>query len=69
MPIDEVARTLSRLQPDDLWPTWCRIHELEELGAIDPKEAVRWKHGIFGLMVLWDLEPDDLVGPVLMSQP
>ena len=24
-------------------------------------DAARWKHGILGLMMLWGLEPDDVV--------
>jgi hypothetical protein len=36
---------------------------MEERGEIDTDEALRWKKGIYGLMVLWGLEPDGVVGP------
>ena len=29
---------------------------------IDADEARRWKEGIYGLMLLWGLEPDEVVG-------
>ena len=54
---------LSTMTPDDLWPAWCRVDCLQQLGRMTPDEAERWKHGIFALMVFWDLEPDDLIGP------
>ena len=37
---------------------------MERAGEIRAEDALRWKHGIFGLMGLWGLEPDDLLtGP------
>jgi hypothetical protein len=33
----------------------------ERTGEMAAEEAFRWKHGIFGLMERWGLEPDDLV--------
>ena len=33
---------------------------LEQLGEMSGDEAGRWKHGIFGLMVVWELEPEEL---------
>jgi hypothetical protein len=34
---------------------------MEWRGEMSPEEAMSWKHGIFGLMVRWGLEPEDLV--------
>ena len=39
---------------------------MERMGEMSADEAVRWKHGIYGLMELWGLEPDDLIPVVLM---
>ena len=36
---------------------------MEERGEIESDEARRWKEGIYGLMVLWQLGPDELVSP------
>ena len=33
---------------------------MERAGEIRAEEALPWKHGIFGLMELWGLEPEDL---------
>jgi hypothetical protein len=30
---------------------------------MSPEEAVKWKHGIFGLMDMWGLEPEDIAPP------
>ena len=35
----------------------------EECCEIEPDEARLWKEGIYGLMVLWGLEPDEVVEP------
>ena len=35
--------------------------EGEQAGEITAADADTWKHGIYGLMMLWGLEPDDLV--------
>ena len=35
---------------------------MEECGEIEPDEAQRWKEGIYGLMILWGLEPGEVVG-------
>ena len=45
---------------------WCLVDSLEQAGEMASEDTVRWKHGIYGLMMLWGLEPDDLVPPVLM---
>jgi hypothetical protein len=45
---------------------WRLVDSLEQAGEMAAEDAVRWKHGIFRLMMLWGLEPDDLVPPVLM---
>ncbi len=37
---------------------------MEECGEIDTDEARWWKEGIYGLMVLWGLEPDEVLGPL-----
>jgi hypothetical protein len=34
---------------------------MERMREMPPDEALRWKHGIFGLMELWGLELADLV--------
>ena len=34
---------------------------MEESGEIEADEARLWKEGIYGLMVLWGLEPDEVV--------
>ena len=61
----EIPKTLALLRPDDLFPVWCLIDSLEQAGERAANDAVRWKHGIFGLMTLWGLEPDDLVRPLV----
>jgi hypothetical protein len=33
---------------------------MERAGEIRAEEALRWKHGIFGLMELWGLEEGDV---------
>jgi hypothetical protein len=55
------AQTLALLKQQDLYPAWRCVDVMERMGEMSPKEAVRWKHGIFGLMERWGLEPDDLV--------
>ena len=57
---DHLANELAALEPEDIFSTWCHVDHLEQLGEISAEEATCLKHGIFGLMVLWDLEPDDL---------
>ncbi len=34
---------------------------MERLGQIPSPDALRWKHGIFGLMERWGVEPGDLM--------
>ncbi len=34
---------------------------MERAGEIRAEDALRWKHGIFGLMLLWGLEPEELL--------
>ena len=36
----------------------------ERLGEMSSAEAIRWKHGIFGMMEPWGLEPEDLLRSV-----
>ena len=38
---------------------------MEECGEIEADEAKRWKEGIYGLMVLWELEPADVLEPLV----
>ncbi len=38
------------------------IDMMEQSGEMKAGEARRWKEGIYGLMVLWGLEPGDVVG-------
>ena len=54
------------MRPDDLFPVWCLVNSLERAGEMPAEDAVRWKHGIFGLMELWGLEPDHLIAPLVM---
>ena len=37
---------------------------MEECGEIEAGEARLWKEGIYGLMVLWGLEPGEVLGPL-----
>ena len=46
---------------EDLYPAWWCVDLMEQSGEMSPDEAIRWKHGIFGQMQLWALEPDDLL--------
>ena len=62
----EIPESLALLRPDDLFPVWCLVDSLEQAGEMAADDAVRWKHGIYGLMMLWELEPDDLIAPLLM---
>ena len=57
---------MALLQPDDLFPVWRLVDSLEQAGEMAVEYAARWKHGIYGLMMLWGLEPDDLVAPLVM---
>ena len=61
MPQDALTRTLSMLKPADLYPAWKWIDLMERAGEMGGVEAQRWKRGIFGLMELWGLEPDEMV--------
>ena len=36
---------------------------MEECGEIETDEARRCKEGIYGLMLLWNLEPNEVLGP------
>ena len=49
------------LRPDELWAAWCWGHLMERCGEMTPAEARRWKDGVYGLMQLWGLEPDDVL--------
>ncbi len=60
--MNTISRTLALLKPADLFPAWKWIDVMEECGEIDAGEARRWKEGIYGLMVLWGLEPDEVLG-------
>ncbi len=55
------AQTLALLHPLDLYPAWRCVELMERLGEMSPEDATSWKHGIFGLMKLWGLEPEDSV--------
>ncbi len=37
---------------------------MEECGEMEAGEARRWKEGIYGLMLLWGLEPDEVLADV-----
>ena len=58
--MDSVRATLALLKPRDLYPAWRCVDLMERMGEMTTDEAVRWKHGIFGLMELWGLEPEEL---------
>ena len=60
--MNTISRTLALLKPVDIFPAWKWINMMEESGEIEADEARRWKEGIYGLMVLWRLEPDEVVG-------
>jgi hypothetical protein len=52
---------ITSLKPQDRFPLWRCVDLAERLGKMQSDEAVRWKHGTFGLMERWGLEPDDFV--------
>ena len=60
--MNTISRTLALLKPVDLFPAWKWIDMMEECGEIETDEAHRWKEGLYGLMVLWELEPDEVLG-------
>ena len=35
---------------------------MEQCGEIEADDARCWKEGIYGLMVLWGLEPGEVIG-------
>ncbi len=45
-----------------LYPAWRCVDLMKRMGIISADEAARWKRGLFELMVLWELEPDDPIG-------
>ena len=53
-----ISRTLALLKPADLFPSWKWIDIMEESGEMEADEG---KEGIYGLMLLWGLEPDEVV--------
>ena len=55
--MNTTSHTLALLKPADLFPTWKWIDMLEECREIKAGEARLWKEGLYGLMVLWGLEP------------
>ncbi len=59
--MDNITRALALLTPDDLFPVWRFVDLMERRGEMSPDEAVQWKDGVFVLMLMWGLEPDDLV--------
>ena len=64
--MNTISRTLALLKPADLFPAWKWIDVMEERGEIGADEARRWKEGIYGLMVLWELEPDEVGAPEVL---
>ena len=60
---DDTALTLRLLKPEDLYPVWSTVDLMERLCVMSVEEATRWKQGVLGLMMLWGLEPDDLLCP------
>ena len=59
--MDDITQALALLTPDDLFPVWRFVDSMERHGEMSDHEAARWKDGVFALMVMWGLEPDDLV--------
>ncbi len=57
---------MALLRPDDLFPVWCLVDSLEHAGEMAAEDAIRWKHGIYGLIMFWGLEPDDPIAPLMM---
>jgi len=55
--------TQTRVLPTakDLYPTFRRVDLMERRVEMAGEGFITWKHGIFGLMVLWGLEPGELV--------
>ena len=60
-PMHEIPESLPLLRPDALFPVWCLVDSLEQAGEMAAEDAVRWKHGIFGLMMLWGVEAENVV--------
>ena len=60
--MNPISRTLALLKPGDLFPAWKWIDMMEECGEIAADEAPLWKEGIYGLIVLWGLKPDEVLG-------
>ena len=58
--MDHIAESLRLIRPEELYPLWSCVDLMDQLGEMSPEEAILWKQGIFGLMVLWELEPEDL---------
>jgi hypothetical protein len=44
-------------------PPGCWADLMERHGRMTPAEARRWKDGVYGLMELWGLEPDEVLAP------
>ena len=59
--MDDITRALALLTPNDLFPVWRFVNLMERNGDMSANEAVQWKDGVFALMVMWGLEPEDLV--------
>jgi hypothetical protein len=59
----DLREALEALSPEDLFPVWCWIDDLERTEQIDAEEATLWKHAILELMQLWGLDPADLLPP------
>ena len=61
--MNSISRIPALLKPADLFPAWKWIDMMEECGETEADEAQRWKEGIHGLMLLWGLEPDEVLEP------
>ncbi len=60
--MNTISRTLALLKPADLFPAWKWIDMMQQSGEMEAGEARLWKEGIYGLMVLWGLEPNEVPG-------
>ncbi len=55
------AASSNRMADEAVFPVWCYVDRLEQLGEISELEARRWKREIFSVMLQRGLEPEDVV--------
>ena len=64
-----IPESLALLRPDDLFPVWCLVDSLEQAGEMAAGDAARWKHGVYALMMRWNLEPDEVLDGTVSGPP